>query len=382
MSNQDSGSRDDPIEQLIKSAGRGPSASPEARARVYAAVRDAWRREAGGREQANAQANAQAATEANPRANAQTATQADSRAVGDARAADIRAVGSARAARAAARPRRRPMRWLAAAAALGAVALLVRLEQATDSPGEPVATLAVASGPVYVDGQTAGADVVVTEGGTLRTGAGGRAAVGLAAGAVMRVDEETEVLFASPARVDLRRGTLYVDSGVRPSATTVGAVVLDVQTPLGTVRHVGTQYEVRFADARVRVRVREGQVLFEDEAREIAAMAGDQVTIAPQGAPMRSAIAAHDPAWDWVEGLATVRGGDSQTLDALLRWLSRETGRELRFADAAAEREAGMLVLHGVEGLTPDELLDVIASTTSFSYSEAEAGTLLVSHAP
>jgi hypothetical protein len=63
---------------------------------------------------------------------------------------------------------------------------------------------------------------------------------------------------------------------------------------------------------------------------------------------------------------------------ALLSWLSRETGRELRFADAAAEREAETLTLHGIAGLTPSEVLEVIDDTTSLGYSETD-GTLLVS---
>src|SRR5690606_3267415 len=40
--NDDSDSRDD-IGRLIRSAGRGPSASPEARARIYSAANAAWR---------------------------------------------------------------------------------------------------------------------------------------------------------------------------------------------------------------------------------------------------------------------------------------------------------------------------------------------------
>src|SRR5690606_41642940 len=40
----DSDLRDDDIGRLIRSAGRGPSPSPEARARIYSATNAAWRR--------------------------------------------------------------------------------------------------------------------------------------------------------------------------------------------------------------------------------------------------------------------------------------------------------------------------------------------------
>ncbi len=64
-------------------------------------------------------------------------------------------------------------------------------------------------------------------------------ALALRDGVSLRLDHDTRVALVSADRVDVTAGAVYVDSGVSgPSAAR-----LQVGTPAGVVRHVGTQYE-------------------------------------------------------------------------------------------------------------------------------------------
>ncbi|HEX6993742.1 MAG TPA: FecR family protein [Gammaproteobacteria bacterium] len=326
----DSDSRDD-IGRLIRSAGRGPAASAEARTRIYAAAHAAWRRSVGER-----------------------------------------------------RAPRRPLVWLAAAAgvvALVAAALVLNLALEPAPPGGPVlgsfvrvegpAELVSAGQQRRLRSQATG--VPIRAGDLLRTGAGGRAAVDLSPGFVLRINGQSAVRFTSSELLALERGTLYIDTGASGIAP-----ALEVRTSLGRVRHLGTQYEVSVNGRTVRVRVREGEVMFRDGTREVRADAGEQVSIDATGEPVRSAFAPYDPAWGWVESLAVLRSASDATVSELLDWAGRERGLTVRYASAATEVEAARLTLHGVDGLTPAEALDVIEGTTSMRYVERD-GELIVS---
>lgn len=339
MKHSESETNDEVIGRLIKSAGPGPTLDPAARSRMHAAVGAEWRRVVQQRRM------------------------------------------------------RQRWTWLAAAAGLAAVALIVRVQTSTEpQPAAQIAQVSVLTGPVerLSSGgasevwSAAGAGTWVAAGDTLRTGVGGRIALAYVDGPVLRVDAASELRFEQPELVALTRGAVYVDSGSDAGAGNAPADALVVRTAWGAVRHVGTQYEVRVADTRMRVRVREGAVVIgdlDDAAREFTARAGEEIVLADGAAPVRAAVDVRDPDWRWAVDLARVQSGDAQTLHALLGWFVRETGQELRFSDAATEAQAQSLIVHGVEGLTPVELLGVIRSTTTLQYTDA-ADSLLVSSAP
>lgn len=330
----DSDLRDDDIGRLIRSAGRGPFPSPEARARTYSATNAAWRRSVAER-----------------------------------------------------RSSRRRLVWFAAAAGVVAMvvtALVVNVGVETGPQNAPVlATFARVDGPVELVSAgeqrrvSPGADLDgIRTGDLVRTGNGGRAAVDLSPGLVLRVNEQSAVRFASAELLALERGTLYVDTGPNGSA-----VAFEVRTSLGSVRHLGTQYEVSVDGRAVRLRVREGEVVFQDDAREVRADAGEQVSIAETGEPVRTAFAPYDPAWDWAESLAVLRGASDASVAELLDWVGRERGLNVLYAESATRAEAERLMLHNVDGLTPADVLDVIVGTTSMRYIRRD-GELIVSTEP
>ena len=191
----------------------------------------------------------------------------------------------------------------------------------------------------------------------------------------MRLDTGTQVRIVSRSRVELERGALYVDSGPSPAEQR-----LEVLTPLGLVREVGTQYEVRVdpAAGSLRVRVREGGVSVERNGELHAAARGDELTLWGDGAVDRAATEPAGPDWLWVLEAAPGLDIEGRTLASFLEWISRETGREVRYADEELARSASTILLHGtIEGLRPDESIEVILQGSGLEHRD-ENGALLV----
>ena len=162
--------------------------------------------------------------------------------------------------------RRQQRQWLSGAAAAAAVVLAVVLTLRGTPPvaqraelarvARIVGTVEVATGEAW--GALTEASVPLAPGTRLRTHADGRAAIALAGGESLRLAGDTEVMLDAPARLYLRGGTIYVDSGAPlPRAH------LEVVTPAGTARDLGTQFELHVAGAALRLRVREGMVALE-----------------------------------------------------------------------------------------------------------------------
>ncbi len=284
-------------------------------------------------------------------------------------------------AMAAGRARRRRQRWsLAAAAAVAGLAISITLPYLLPA-GPVVAAVARVSGPVDVDSgrlfstaARAGAGQPLRVGSEIRSGTGGRLALDIN-GMALRLDQDSELRLLAADRVELRRGAVYFDSGSQAAAATR----LSVETRLGSVEHLGTQYETRISADELRVRVREGSVqLLVAGGQAVQGTAGEQVTLAAGGAVSRQRIARGGDEWAWVGEVAPAYDIQNHTLLEFLRWVSRETGRELAFQSPAVEQAARTAVLHGsIQGLSPERALSAVLVTTTLRYSET-AGELRV----
>ena len=182
----------------------------------------------------------------------------------------------------------------------------------------------------------------------------GLAALRLAGGPSLRLDAGTRVRLASASVVELDRGAVYLDSVQH-------AVV--IRTPLGIVREVGTQFEVRLLGrgTALRVRVREGAVRIEEGTATYPAEAGTELTLHAGGAVTRRPLAGHGSSWSWVLDAAPPLEIEGLTLHQLLERVSRETGWTIRYADEDLAASAGSIVIHGKVGqLRPDQVLDVV----------------------
>ncbi|RPI16826.1 MAG: hypothetical protein EHM60_01070 [Lysobacterales bacterium] len=271
---------------------------------------------------------------------------------------------------ATARPRReaRPATPWLMAASVAAVATGVwffapRLAQGPVA----VATVARVAGSVeYRSGeQGAWAPLPVAatlqSGDEIRTSRAGQVAVRRADGLEIRLDSGTTLAFDDGETATLAAGRAYVDSGAQPAATDD----FTLATPLGRVRHLGTQYLAAVAPGELQVAVREGSVAVEGRGASVVARAGESLVVEPDGKVTRGQVASHGAAWSWAQAIAPEFAIDGRTLDEFLLWAARETGRQLVYASPEAARLAETTQLRGsVSGLTPEAAVAGVLATT------------------
>lgn len=282
------------------------------------------------------------------------------------------------------RRRRRRMRWLAAFAAALTAATGIALWWEEREPAAPQAVARVVArggevleisaegGRVPAGGSVEAGTVVETAAAT--SPRAGRASLRLAGGAVVRVDAGTRLRLASAGRLELERGAVYADSGPGPDAAG-----LRIETPLGTARDVGTQFEVRLGPgAGVTVRVREGRVELDRDGRTLVAAAGRQLVVHADGSREESALAPWSEVWHWTLEAAPPFDIEGRSLGELLDAAARESGWTVRFAPPALEAEARRIVLHGSTGdLTVDRAALAVLPGAGLSGS-VESGILTV----
>jgi ferric-dicitrate binding protein FerR (iron transport regulator) len=208
----------------------------------------------------------------------------------------------------------------------------------------------------------------------IETAAGARLAIRFSDGTSVRFDAASRARPLSANVIELSAGALYIDSG--PASAR-----FEVRTALGTARDIGTQFEVRMQPNAVRVRVRSGMVELSDGARSVAAGAGTELTMSPTAAVSRP-IASHDPQWNWIASVAPGLDIEGMALSEFLDRISREHGWTLQYAEAALQREASSIILHGsVAGLQPRDALEVAIATSGLAH-RFEEGALVVTKRP
>jgi len=321
---------DDPIARLLRRAGARPAIPPETSARVRSAVHAHWR------------------------------------------------------AQSVASRRRRIALWAGCSIA-AAAALLVVIGRggrfpASSPPGtrESIATVLRAEGSVRREG--GGRPVAgdrLAPGSELETGSDGRVALALAGASSLRLDRDTRLVLGLGTVLNLGRGAVYIDSGSRSARRSPFVV----QTEIGTVRDVGTQFEVRVEHDTLQVSVREGAAHLIHGGRPYQVGAGTRLLVKAEGTAETRPLAAGDPDWDWVLAIAPPFDLEGRTLGEYLDWVSRETGWRVQFADRSMEQAAVREILHGsIQGLRPDETPAAVLPPCGLRH-RLTGGTLIVERA-
>lgn len=278
--------------------------------------------------------------------------------------------------------RRRNIALAMAASVAAAVVGLWLVASQNGAGARPVGTMVVALGEVrvrdnWVKGwQPGSAGLTLNAGHLLQTGANGRAGLSMPGMASLRLDHDTRLRVATADRLVIERGTIYVDAG--PGNRDESRLL--VETPAGVVRHVGTQYEIRIDGPAVRLRVREGRVVWRSHSGAVEhGRAGEQITIAANGDVTRQPSPSFGETWEWIGTTTPAIDIEGRPLAQFLVWAGRELGREVVFATPDAQREAASIVVHGsIEGLTPREALDAVLATTSVR-GKLDEGQIVVS---
>jgi len=251
----------------------------------------------------------------------------------------------------------------AVAAAVVVSVALFTLDMGT-GPLPTVATVDRVQGNVQIEGVgplLAGTEVARDARIATRSG---QAALRLADGGSLRLAAQTEITLLAGAEAELRAGQLYFDSDGSTAPSKFA-----VRTAYGTLRDIGTQFVARLDVARLEVGVRDGRVELARRTDNLAADAGERLTV-PQGtgSVRRERIDSFGEGWAWAERLAPQFPIDGRQLIDFLNWVAHETGRTLVFADADAERVARESVLSGVIDLDPMQKLAAVLATTDLDY--------------
>jgi hypothetical protein len=233
-----------------------------------------------------------------------------------------------------------------------------------------VATLQKVKGAITVTDRNGeatrptGAGLRLRTGDRVETAADSRAMFVLSGGTLVKVDRNTRVSLDRGV-LTLDRGALYLDAG--PQANDRDVVVL---TPLATVRHLGTQFEVRLDGRAVLVRVREGEVAMDVRGVEWKAVAGWAMGLTAADLRLeRDQIATYGPEWSWVAELPRPFTLEGSSLRAFLDWVSRELGRRWQYEDQSMRARFDSIVQRGrIDGLTAAQALDIVLEANGLSF--------------
>lgn len=284
--------------------------------------------------------------------------------------------------------RQRRRTWVGAALAAGIAVLAVGAWLALPAmqrSSVPVAQLVVAHGQLRVVDSWASRWRAVANGEALHagqelmTGPESRGALELPGGLSLRLDHETRVAIKDAGHFRIERGAVYVDAGA--DARRSGD--FEIGTFAGTIRHLGTQYEVRVVGDDVRVRVREGRIeLARLDAPVTHGQSGEQLTISRHGEVRRAEMPPHDADWGWAAAVSPGFEIDGRGLPEFLAWVGREIGRQIVYASPAVAAAAASIQLNGtVMGLAPDQALPAVIATTRLHATVSDAQILITASA-
>ncbi len=269
--------------------------------------------------------------------------------------------------------------------------LMLNTDQLRSGPPdsrEPVATVEVVTGQVWavVGTRTPDhlapvrplfSDTVVETAPDTAGDAPSRVAIRLAGGWSIRLNFGTRVRVLSGHQLALERGAVYADSGLDAAGPDTGPG-LEIQTSLGLVRDIGTQFEVRLDDAAsvLEVRVREGEVILDRDA-------GEPLTVhagfaAKSDGSVPTEVPCHGEDWEWILKVLPPFDAEGRTLMELLEWATRESCWQPRFADPAHAALGPTNYLSGsIAGLTPEEAVAGFLMGSGLSY-RLEDGVLSI----
>lgn len=235
--------------------------------------------------------------------------------------------------------------------------------------GQLAAQLVRFEAPGVLEAHPVRPDTPLAEGAMLRSGhtyrAIGQALIDLEEGGNLRVASGSEFEILAKNDVRLERGEMYVDipPGTRANAT------FTARTVAGKFRHVGTQFALAVSRGETRLRVREGSVHWLAADGESMVKAGTELVFSNGTKSVARPIATSGKEWDWTAQMTPDFEIENRPLEEFLKWVARESGRQLVLADDEARTQVATIRMHGsIHGLTPMRALSAVMSTTELHY--------------
>lgn len=236
----------------------------------------------------------------------------------------------------------------------------------------PIGSIALLTDDLVQKGYSLGQPVMA--GDVLDTLGGGGLSLSLDRETSLRLDGGSLLTVDAGDEFTLISGRVYIDTG----PAMYGKTPLNVHTASGTAVDIGTQFSVAFDAVDMTVAVREGEVNVSSLAVTHKVPSGDRLRVRP-GAPVsRESISATDSSWGWAVALAPMPNVDQRSFLDFLKWVARETGLELQFADDELRMLTMQVELNGTfDGMSIEGAIESSFQTTNLSYS-IDNGTLTV----
>ncbi len=218
---------------------------------------------------------------------------------------------------------------------------------------------------------------------SIRTGDEAGMAMTWKNGGSLRLGEHTAVSLTAANEIYLQHGRLYFDSDpATNSATAVRAgsrELLAIRTDQGRVTPLGTRYVTQQLNDRLEVMVRQGKIAVESAGYSAIAMEGERLLMSRDDAPVVVPVDSYGEEWDWIERTTPAWNAEGRTIFEFLSWVSRESGRPIRFDTPAAERLARTesLVGYGLVDMEPTVALRLVLMTTDLDWTIKD-GTVVV----
>lgn len=201
----------------------------------------------------------------------------------------------------------------------------------------------------------------------LVTGSGSRIALSWNSGGSLRIDENSEIQFISTSEIQLVSGRVYFDS--LPFDRKVDAPSsFSIDTVVGRISHVGTQFLTGVSESIVTVSVREGLVQIDSPKFVSRVPSRNEIRITADGRQSEQLVEPYDESWRWVEEIAPPFDPQGRTAEDMVAWISRETGRPFRFRSKNAELNAASTSLVGLNNLSPLQALNAMQYATDLRY--------------
>ncbi len=283
--------------------------------------------------------------------------------------------------------RKHTQRWrrslLAAAAVLASAGLALLVNwQLQRSAAAPAGIFLASRGSVDIrapgSSQSALGGKTLLSGTRVQTGIDGMALLAMGDASV-RIGPASVVTLQRADRLELKRGRIYLDFGAHETRLRE----LRLETPLGAIEHLGTQFQARMDAHRLSVSVREGQVRLTTAQGEQLLGARESAEVQEDGRTRLRAIQPFGDEWAWTSQLAPDFPIEGQSLAQFLDWFGRETGQRIDYATPVVRIAAQRTRLSGsIEGLAPQDALKAVIAATDFDYEMLANGDLrLTMHA-
>ncbi len=223
----------------------------------------------------------------------------------------------------------------------------------------------------------------LSPGQTIKTAGKAGLAMTWSNGGSLRLDENTSISLTAANEIYLQHGRLYFDSD--PVTSNDASVrsghreVLAIRTDHGMVTPLGTRYVTQQLNDSLVVMVRQGKVSVDGAGFSANALEGQRLQVSSNDAPVVVPVDSYGEEWGWIERTTPAWNAEGRTIFEFLNWVSRESGRPIRFESLVAEQLAKTesLVGYGLVDLEPSIALRIVLMTTNLDWTIKD-GTVVV----